>query len=648
MYRLQHFILHFIITSLYLTKKIVHALQGDDEIVVLSTIPSMVLSIYGGLGSDSFVITPRSVSPVVSKNLRGHRGIIEHTLVSSDDMGYDGLVVGGIEANVMDNDGNFGWVYTVDQGGFHLMTEDGDGAFTFYLYPTAVPDDDLYVNIVAPAARDENRYVFVNDNIAEILYWPSGEMQPQEVRVTYNTDVMKLDNTEINLMIKLLVDVDGNKTKDSRYINTEQSVLPVDITLLPSINNTDGAKSVYVRESSTGTAVMEGDNGFESTYDVYLRPCSGEMLDAVHVQMTTTNQDQVVLTPSELTGTHFVNDECKATVTVSAVDDVMPEGTHYTVILHTVENQTSGEQIILTDGSPLYAANVLVTIYDDDSPGVIIEESNGVTALAELDDAAKNAIGNLSFFEDEYTMRLTMQPSGIVEVIVESIEVASDVDLSATPAGRDFSKRTQILINGEELSSVFFTPENWHIGVTISVTAIDDSIEEGVDWLNFASQPSNLGLLQGPLIISGGDSPDVPDVGSPLMLPHEWNPSEFIIPPNVIIDMTTELVFEENQVDTVIFNHLDQKGNAEGTIIPNQFLGMGMIRDIFNLGSGPFSGISYDQIEVLTFNFGEEANMLYVNGTAEAVHLVNLDSTDKASDDYVYVYSLSGPMLING
>ena len=245
-------------------------------------------------------------------------------------------------------------------------------------------------------------------------------------------------------------------------------------------------------------------------------------------------------------------------------------------------------------------------------------------------------------------MRLTAQPSGTVEIIVISTEVATDVDIAATPPGRDFTKRTQVLVNGQESSSVFFTPDNWHIGVTISVTAIDDSIEEGVDWLNFATQPSNLGLIQGPLIISGGDSPYVPQVGSPLMLPHESNPPEFIIPDGVVIDMTSELVFEENQVDTVIFNHQDQMGSAEGTIVPYQFLGMGMIRDLIILGRGPFTGVIHEQMEVITFNFGEEDNMLYVNETTEAVHVVNLDSTDKVSNDIVFVYNLSGPMLING
>ena len=72
-------------------------------------------------------------------------------------------------------------------------------------------------------------------------------------------------------MLDLLVDLDGGKTKDVRYINTEQSMLPVNIVLLPSIYNTAGAKSVYVRENSAGTAIAEGNNGFGSSYDVYLR-----------------------------------------------------------------------------------------------------------------------------------------------------------------------------------------------------------------------------------------------------------------------------------------------------------------------------------------------------------------------------------------
>ena len=45
--------------------------EGDDEYVILSTLPNMLLTLYGGLGSDTFSVTPRSVNPVISKNLRG-------------------------------------------------------------------------------------------------------------------------------------------------------------------------------------------------------------------------------------------------------------------------------------------------------------------------------------------------------------------------------------------------------------------------------------------------------------------------------------------------------------------------------------------------------------------------------------------------
>lgn len=619
---------------------------GDDEFVVLSTNPSMFISLYGGSGSDTFDITPGTVDSVFSKNLRGHRGIIEHTIVSSDDEDYNGLNVRGVEVNILDNDGEFGWIYSVDQGGVHVMTEDNEGAFSFYLYPTTVPKDDLYVTVTSPSADNEKPYVFVNEERSESLYWAAGEMGPKEVHVEYNSDVAKLDNTEISLVLKILVNSDIDKTKDSRFINTKQSILPVDIVLLPSLYNTAGAKSVYIEQSHSGTRVAEGSNGFESTYSVYLRPCSDEMLDAIQVDMTSTVQDQIVITPSELIRSHFDNAECKATVTVSAVDDDVVEGDHYTTILHTVRNRANGQEILFSDGSPIYAANVLVTIYDDDTPGVIIEESNGVTATAELDSIAKGVVGEVSFYEDEYTIRLTKQPAGTVEVKVESIAVASDVDIAATPPGRDFTKRQQLYVNGDATDSVYFTTSNWHQPVTILVQAINDGTEEGVDWLNFASQPSNLKQIQGPLVISGGDSPYV-QLNSPLMLAHESNPSEFVIPTGVTIDMSSQFVIEDNHVDTVVFNHLDAKGVEEGTIIPDQFIGMGLIKNLILLGRGPFNGIIHEGLEVITFNFGEEADVLFVNETTQAIHLVNLDLTERASDDYVEVRALSGPMMIN-
>lgn len=66
----------------------------------------------------------------MSKNLRGHRGIIEHEVISSTDEDYDGLVVRGIQADVLDNDGDYGWVLTVDQGG---VVRSSRSALTFFI-----------------------------------------------------------------------------------------------------------------------------------------------------------------------------------------------------------------------------------------------------------------------------------------------------------------------------------------------------------------------------------------------------------------------------------------------------------------------------------------------------------------------------------
>ena len=105
----------------------------------------------------------------------------------------------------------------------------------------------------------------------------------------------------------------------------------------------------------------------------------------------------------------------------------------------------------------------------------------------------------------------------------------------------------------------------------------------------------------------GGDSPFVENLGSPVMLPQESNPDKFNIPPGVFIDNTMTLVDEANQVDTVILNNLDVRGNlpSVGIFTNDQFEGMNMANGISILGSEPYSGILYEEIEVFTFNLGD-------------------------------------------
>lgn len=89
-----------------------------------------------------------------------------------------------------------------------------------------------------------------------------------------------------------------------------------------------GALAVSVVEGSEGTSVLE--DGFNATYDVYLRPCSDDLRNSINVTMYQSNSGQIRLSTSELLGADFANPECKATVEVMAVDDDDSEGDHFT------------------------------------------------------------------------------------------------------------------------------------------------------------------------------------------------------------------------------------------------------------------------------------------------------------------------------
>ena len=72
----------------------------------------------------------------------------EHNIVSSTDPDHNGLNVRGIPVDVLDNDGNKGYISVVDQTkGYHLMSEDGIGDFTFKLFPTRLPEADIVVSL---------------------------------------------------------------------------------------------------------------------------------------------------------------------------------------------------------------------------------------------------------------------------------------------------------------------------------------------------------------------------------------------------------------------------------------------------------------------------------------------------------------------
>ena len=319
---------------------------------------------------------------------------------------------------------------------------------------------------------------------------------------------------------------------------------------------------------------------------------------------------QVKVSPPTLVGSDFnVASGCKATITVSAHNDGLQEGDHFVTLRHVVKNITSDEQFILSDGTPLLAANVFVHIFDDDIAGVVVRETNGITATAEIHpDDLPIVQYKPDLYQDQYSLRLTKEPVGDVTISVESMIAASDREGYFTPEGRDTTKRNQLFLNAEGtiVETLTFTATNWSSYQNITVMAFDDNVTEGVDFLNFASQPACLALLQGPITISGGTSPEIPDIGIPLILPTESNPEVFSPPPNVTIDDSSTYAIEENQVDSLVIFNWDVRGDnpSNGTLIADQFTGMGMSQNIFVGGIRQKDGIFFAGMEIVEFHLG--------------------------------------------
>jgi transcriptional regulator len=124
------------------------------------------------------------------------------------------------------------------------------------------------------------------------------------------------------------------------------------------------------------------------------------------------------------------------TVTVTAIDDSVAQGTHSGTIAHTVTS---------TDAS--YNAKVIpdvtASITDNDSPGVSIVQSAGSTNIAEGGAAAT------------YGVVLTTAPAANVTI--------------------NFDTGSQI----SAIAPLTFTPNNWNVAQNVTVSAIEDSIAEG-------------------------------------------------------------------------------------------------------------------------------------------------------------------------
>src|SRR5262245_38382998 len=138
----------------------VDGLEGDDEFFVQSTAFGVAYRVIGGLGSDSINVTGDITEDIVTRELEGTSGSVDH-LVRSADPNYDGLAVDGIETNVAS--ANAGNVVITETNGFTAVREGGAMALAgnlvaldkYFVRLAVAPTGPVYVTVSAARSPQE-------------------------------------------------------------------------------------------------------------------------------------------------------------------------------------------------------------------------------------------------------------------------------------------------------------------------------------------------------------------------------------------------------------------------------------------------------------------------------------------------------------
>ncbi|MEG4343084.1 DUF4347 domain-containing protein, partial [Microcoleus sp. A003_D6] len=195
-------------------------------------------------------------------------------------------------------------------------------------------------------------------------------------------------------------------------------------TATTTITNDDTAGFSIAPTNITAT-----EGGATGSYNVKL---TSEPTAPVNISFNTGNAISPIATPITFDSTNWNVDQ---TVTVSAIDDNLAQGTHSGTIAHTV---TSTDASYNAKAMP----DVTASITDNDSPGVSIVQSAGSTNIAEGGATAT------------YGVVLTTAPTANVTI--------------------NFDPGTQI----SAIAPLTFTPNNWNVAQNVTVSAIEDDIAE--------------------------------------------------------------------------------------------------------------------------------------------------------------------------
>jgi len=450
----------------------VDGLEGDDEFFVRSTAFGVSYRVIGGLGSDTINVAGDVTEDIVTRELEGVSGTVNHRLTSAD-IQYNGLVVDGFDYNVASP--TEGAVVITQSGGFTAVREStGNGIEAFDSYTVELafaPTSDVYITVsAARSPQEEEDGTLINpDDLANGIgdtMWLSTSADPDALlqtqfertvtidgrtfQVPNRAVVLKFTATDYGQKTVYVFAKDDDRAEGDRVVVTQHSVISTDarfdavdvanVEVQLRDNDTPG---VYVTQVTPGTTtedgrtlVIEGDATTGLSDEVLVRLAKAPTAEVVvKLVLDAASDQQIALLdladPNNTNSRMFKGDDGiwrirfnagnwndAVRVGIQARDDFRREDPGTAVISFERDDTLSLDAGYIFPNLRSGTGLLAIEVIDNDTAGVVVQESNNSSQLIKGSAAT-----------DDYTIRLTQQPTANVQVAILTDGLADVVSI---------------------------------------------------------------------------------------------------------------------------------------------------------------------------------------------------------------------------
>ena len=373
---------------------------------------------------------------------------ISHS-ASSEDPIYDGISIPWVSATVVEDREDAG-VRIIQPEGAILVTE----------WPEARPGDRYTVALTSEPTH-EVRITVISATPGAALVDIPGDVETEGATITLTFTPTNWETGQTVTVIGVNDHVDQGTSRRVSISHGATSLDPFyDGISIPSVSATvldDDTAGVTITESG-GTTVVTEAAGARRT-DHYTVAITSEPTHEVRVTVVSDTPGAAMVngagtTAGSTTTLTFSPSSWRRveTVTVTGVDDRVGQGANRGVSIS--HGATSLDT--LYDGFSIPAVSATV-MDDDDGAGVRIIQSGGATVVTEAAGVSQ---------ADSYTVVLTTEPThGVRVTVVSGTAGAALVNGAGTTAG--------------STTTLTFTPSTWSTPQTVTVTGVDDGVDQG-------------------------------------------------------------------------------------------------------------------------------------------------------------------------